>query len=315
MKRLALASLLGALTIPTLSAAAILEIKLFGSVTTVDTELLSEFAVGEAVEITVSIDTENTVEMFGASETLDGTRFRGVFNGTGWDNNIKIGPDFEIGGTAALEPILFDRYALVSPPAQRFTVGTNAFDVPDVNGLAFQEIQVQIDLPPGTFSGADDPLNLIPASEVLALDGLTFGSVQESIFSYEGAPTPKLTFDFTSISVTDLTAPVIPLVYVQQVGLQDIDGNLSPEIATLRITSDGRTKVVIRDVSTKSSIKTISFFSSDWEPISLSVIPDVNGNGSQELAVLARRDDTGAIRTIIKDTLTKEVVNAMSFAK
>jgi exo-beta-1,3-glucanase (GH17 family) len=96
--------------------------------------------------------------------------------------------------------------------------------------------------------------------------------------------------------------------------LEDQNGNGVGEVALLRQDLDkGETQVHIKDGQTGNQIKVMHFFGSGWTPVALVRLPDLNSNGSQELAVLAFHERIGTVRVIIKDTATGGLISKIDF--
>lgn len=93
--------------------------------------------------------------------------------------------------------------------------------------------------------------------------------------------------------------------------LADLNANGKGEIAVLGKSAAGNVAVVIKDAGTGATLKTIPF-SATVTPIAVAEVPDVNGNGSNELAVLVTTS-TGAVVVTVKDLATGVVVKSVSF--
>jgi hypothetical protein len=99
------------------------------------------------------------------------------------------------------------------------------------------------------------------------------------------------------------------------VAIQDMNSNGSSELGVLGVHIDtGKVRVQIKDALTGGTIKSI-YFSKDYAPQQVEVIPDTDNNGAPELGVLGVNVNTGAIRVQIKDTLTKNIIKNVSFSK
>jgi hypothetical protein len=92
--------------------------------------------------------------------------------------------------------------------------------------------------------------------------------------------------------------------------------NGQPSLAVLGASSVSRTlRVEIKDSVTGASIRTIPFdYASENEPHSdLAVIPDTNGNGSPELAMVAMAIPGAGSRVLIKEALRGETIKQIYF--
>jgi hypothetical protein len=100
--------------------------------------------------------------------------------------------------------------------------------------------------------------------------------------------------------------------YISSISIADINHNGTPELAILQGLSDDWSQVVIKDSDTKELINTVHFGPANDEPVGLTSILDMNGNGTPELAVLFVRDD-GKGRVVIRDSVTAEWINQIPF--
>jgi len=87
----------------------------------------------------------------------------------------------------------------------------------------------------------------------------------------------------------------------------------SPALAALGITSDGSPRVQVRDGDSGAFIRSQAFFDKTWNPLGLAVIPDLGGDGSEELAVLAEGLATGEIAVQIRDAASGAFVKNVFF--
>lgn len=81
-------------------------------------------------------------------------------------------------------------------------------------------------------------------------------------------------------------------------------GNGVDEIAVLQVRPDGRVLVNIKDASTDAPVAKIFYFTADWEARAITVVEDMNGNGSFEVGVLAVDRNTNQARLKVKDPET-----------
>ena len=92
-----------------------------------------------------------------------------------------------------------------------------------------------------------------------------------------------------------------PYEVLQSVRVADINGNNSPEEATLlTVLATKKTQVWIRDAKTKALLKKLDY-GVGYEPKSLTVLEDTNGNNSQEIAVTAEKTANGKYVLLIRD--------------
>ena len=100
--------------------------------------------------------------------------------------------------------------------------------------------------------------------------------------------------------------------YVDLTNLPDINGNGSPELAALRILSDGAPNIIVTDSDTNEHIKEISFDASAKTPKGITGLLDINGNGSPEVAVLLVKPN-GTGQVVIRDAETGAYLGSTSF--
>ena len=116
-------------------------------------------------------------------------------------------------------------------------------------------------------------------------------------------------FDNVTTAIGD---PILPFFYQDATSIADLDGNGFPEIAVLN-TRDGHTYVTLKDSDDKTQVGRIYFFNDEWTPKAISTLSDMNGNGTDELAVLAVKKENGKVWVKVMDSETKEVLNWVYF--
>jgi hypothetical protein len=188
--------------------AVILEIKMFGELTSVDTDLQTEFTVGESFEFGFTLDTTTAIDKFSTSATLDGTEFS-LSN-----RYFEVGTDYTGTGLIDVAGLFYDKNIFFENDT--LGVNTQGFNhednfnmaAPQVNGYSFDSLFVEFTLVNGTFAGVTDPINIIQASELLALDSSDIGIFQNSKLSYEqSAVTKYVELDINNITVSTVPVP------------------------------------------------------------------------------------------------------------
>jgi hypothetical protein len=97
------------------------------------------------------------------------------------------------------------------------------------------------------------------------------------------------------------------------VTVADINGNGVPEIGVLYLENNQPT-VGIKDALDNSSLlKTLPFLNNAFNPKEITVLPDTNGNGSSEIAVLGLNKNTNAAKVEIRDSSTGELLDDTRF--
>jgi outer membrane protein assembly factor BamB len=140
-------------------------------------------------------------------------------------------------------------------------------------------------------------------------ESLGFGiSVRDSIVyltSYERLPSGALSTIFDRLT-QDLPPQAQPV--------SDLNGDENPELAVL--VHDSRSasvSVVVKSAGTGAQVGRISFDSNYW-PQRLLKLPDLNGNGTEELAVLGVHRTSGATSLEVRDSRTGLRVSRVPFA-
>jgi len=106
---------------------------------------------------------------------------------------------------------------------------------------------------------------------------------------------------------SDMYAPVAFQV------VSDINANGFPELAVLATDwASGKVVVQVKDASTGLLVRNV-WFNDMYAPVALQVIPDLNANGSSELAVLTMNSSLGKMVVQIKDPLTGLLVRNIWF--
>lgn len=80
----------------------------------------------------------------------------------------------------------------------------------------------------------------------------------------------------------------------------------------LRVHPDGNANVQIRDTVTREWVNFIGF-AVEYPPRTLVAIPDINGNGADELVVFGRRSNSSYQKAVIKDSMTGRKLGQLWF--
>ena len=97
--------------------------------------------------------------------------------------------------------------------------------------------------------------------------------------------------------------------------IADVNDNGAPEAAVLREhPNDGLVSVLLMDTASGARLTHLGF-DPNYNPLRLRVVPDVNDNGSDEVAVLATRRACCNQKVWVKDSKTRETISQVSFDK
>lgn len=108
-----------------------------------------------------------------------------------------------------------------------------------------------------------------------------------------------------------LNAAFVPLAVR---ALPDFSGNGKDEVAVLGRSDTGQLRVQVRDGADGSDVTTaILFLNAASSAVDLQVLPDGNGNGAAELALLGRNADTGINTVQIRDAATGAAIRSILF--
>ena len=95
-------------------------------------------------------------------------------------------------------------------------------------------------------------------------------------------------------------------------GLADVNANTSADLVVFaKHLTKGTIRGDVRDSMTGDLIQSMNFLGSPWSPRAFAVFNDIDGNGIQELGVIARKDD-GTIKVQLRDALTGETVKTIN---
>lgn len=99
----------------------------------------------------------------------------------------------------------------------------------------------------------------------------------------------------------------------QQAVVNDMNGNGTQELAVMRVKSSGAVNVTIRDSKTTNAINSIGL-SRIYAPYQLLIVPDINGNGSEEVVVYGKTA-AGEQAAQLRDSKTGEQLRSVWFNK
>ncbi|MGQ0622323.1 MAG: Ig-like domain-containing protein [Panacagrimonas sp.] len=142
--------------------------------------------------------------------------------------------------------------------------------------------------------------NAGPELVVLARDGRTGATVVEARDASTGhlIPTPRFSRRLQAVSLAIAS---------------DLNGNGAQELVVLgRESGNGRIRVEVGDLLTATVDRSFVFFSKRYTPNAVAMLPDQNGNQSQEIAVLAK-PDPGPPEVQVRDGLTGELLSQLRF--
>jgi len=109
-----------------------------------------------------------------------------------------------------------------------------------------------------------------------------------------------------------VTQPAAAPAFAALVGLPDLNGNGGMDMAVLRL-SAGSIVAEIRDGQSGALLKNITFLTNAFTPVSTAALPDADGNGISELAVLATRNSDGRVIAEIRNVSGVQLPRHMWF--
>lgn len=96
---------------------------------------------------------------------------------------------------------------------------------------------------------------------------------------------------------------------VSLIALPDSDGNGSPEFGVMALDRDtDRDVLSIKDIAANLWLRSVVFNRAGYQHRGVVLLPDVNGNGTPDLAQLQERRSGGQLRVLIKDSVTKAFI-------
>ncbi|NJC87760.1 MAG: hypothetical protein FIB02_04390 [Desulfuromonas sp.] len=166
------------------------------------------------------------------------------------------------------------------------------------NNVGSSEVSFTVDVEPMfVASVADTNGNAVPEVAVLLRDYVSGGYIAYLKDGATKAVVGKVNFGATYLP-KGLCA------------VADMNANGKQELAMLGKSATANA-VIIKDSGTGATLRTV-LFPVAYEPVALAQVPDVNGNGSNELAVLGV-SATGAVAVVVKDIASGVVVKTVGF--
>ncbi len=236
--------------------------------------------------------------------TADGDRYaamqiRDARTGA-WVGDVQFDPDYEYRGFAVVADANGNgapELAMLGIKKTRFQYGMNKVELRDSSsGLLVRDLWSQ--------TGAD-PLDLVEVPDAAGV-----GPSDVAVLERWGAKVVVKTTDTGTAAKVGFVYYTPTFVPHQITVLPDLDGNGVAEVALLGRNADGQTKTELRDVVTGTLVRNLWF--EGLAPTDLAVLPDLNGNGSPEVAVLGTTP-TGRVRLLIQDVGTKALVSRLTF--
>ena len=163
------------------------------------------------------------------------------------------------------------------------------------------------------------PFNLPQNIEIIAQGGNIRVSINENLLIDVTDPQPlayggvgihgiwniEAKFDDIVVSTLDTIVPLI--------SLNDINKDNSPEIAVITYNPAlQKATAQVKNAKTGVLVKQIPF-NGQFVPTKANVLPDLNGNGAPEIAVLGVRSSDQAVQVEVRDSLSGVKLSAVSF--
>jgi len=92
----------------------------------------------------------------------------------------------------------------------------------------------------------------------------------------------------------------------QFLDLGETDDLPGPDIGVVAVNAAGDIKIPLADAATGTPIRDLRFLNANWEPLQAVVIPDYNGNGIAEVALLGSKKGTNRLIIQVRDGGTNE---------
>ncbi len=103
---------------------------------------------------------------------------------------------------------------------------------------------------------------------------------------------------------------------LQALPVPDADGNPTGKVALLlHEPATGTTLVRVTDATTNAQLAMVRGYNPSFDPVKLAAVSDLNGNGAEEYALLARNPDTGQVHARVHDGATSELISTLWFSK
>lgn len=103
---------------------------------------------------------------------------------------------------------------------------------------------------------------------------------------------------------------------LQALPVPDADGNPTGKVALLlHEPATGKTLVRVTDAATNAQLAMVRGFNPGFDPVKLVAVSDLNGNGAEEYALLARDPDTGQVHAKVLDGASSELISTLWFSK
>ena len=132
------------------------------------------------------------------------------------------------------------------------------------------------------------------------------------------------TIDYQDVVLRDITS-AMPVPRARFIGydpqmtsirvssINDLNGNGTDEVVVLgQRQNAGKIRAVVKDGSSRQWLNSV-YFANDMTPLDMVICPDVNGNGTSELAVVGERNLDGKLRVNIKDPGTNKSLGRVLF--
>jgi hypothetical protein len=140
-----------------------------------------------------------------------------------------------------------------------------------------------------------------PFTGIVALGDLNGNGSSEVGVAVPGSTRVHIRDGATDALITDINFGEDTAVDMAVV--PDLDGSGNPEIAILQQQASGQVRVQARD-SVTGVVTSNLWYGLQYEPVSMTVVPDYNANGFPEVAVLGSEAGTDAVRVQIRDADT-----------
>ena len=138
---------------------------------------------------------------------------------------------------------------------------------------------------------------------------MAYATTNNKIYAIGGS----LTNNHVGSTIVEQYTPLAAVTPSQIISLGDINKDGAPEIAVITYNPTlKKSTATVKNAQTGGLVKQITF-DGQFVPTKANVLPDLNGNGAPEIAVLGVRSSDQAVQVEVRDSLSGVKLSAMPF--